>query len=64
MSRGKYAKITGEKNGNSRLTPELVREIREKHANGATVTSLIQSYGVSQCAMAELLAFRSWRHVV
>jgi len=64
MAKGKYTKITGEQNGNARLTPELVREIRELHAQGASANALTEAYGLSKCAMRELLDYRSWRHVV
>lgn len=64
MAKGKYAKITGEQNGNTRLTPDKVRQIRELHAQGASAAELSKAYSLSTCAMRELLDYRSWRHVV
>ena len=64
MSKGKYAKITGEQNGNTRLTADIVREIRDLHVQGASAAALSKAYGLSKCAMRELLDHRSWRNVV
>jgi hypothetical protein len=64
MAKNEHRSLAGARNGRARLTEEMVREIREKYALGATVTALIDAYGVSRVAVENVVTHRSWRHVV
>ncbi|XKM40301.1 HNH endonuclease [Rhizobium ruizarguesonis] len=57
--------VRGEKNGNSILTEDLVREIRREHDPKAGRSSRIlgRRYGVSADAIKLVVAKKSWRHV-
>ena len=57
-------KLAGASNGNAKLTEELVREIRDLYASGASVQSLVETYGMSTTATESVVHRRSWRHVV
>lgn len=45
----------GERNGNSRLTDEEVRQIRAKHSTGASCRSLARLYGVSDVQIGNIV---------
>jgi len=45
------------------LTPELVRELLNEHAAGATGVALCAKYGVSTATISGIINGRTWRHV-
>ncbi len=51
----------GERNPFVRLTPETVREIREKHAHGASQRSLAREYGVGQPHIWQIVHKMIWK---
>lgn len=54
----------GEKNRNSRLTSDAVRECREECASGRrTRTEMAQKYGVSPVAVQSAVQGKTWRHI-
>lgn len=59
---GTAAYPQGEKNGNSKLTEEQVREIRDNPDN-KTAKLLAENYGVTQQAINNITSRRSWKHL-
>lgn len=56
--------VAGERHHNSRLTDELVIEIRERHAaGGITLQELAAEYGVGRHAIWCVVKRKTWRHV-
>jgi len=51
----------GERNGKAKLTPELVREIRNSPLSERATAAAI---GVHRGAVTAVLSGRTWRHVV
>lgn len=52
----------GEKHGLSKLTNDLVREIRQRFANGETNKTLLASeYGVRDAAIGRIISRKTWR---
>jgi|ERR1051326_339167 hypothetical protein len=54
----------GERNFNSKLTAEHVREIRKRAARGETQKSLASEFGVHNSVICEVVNKRAWAHVV
>ena len=63
MRKGRGRKALGEVHGNSKLSSEDVRRIREAHLFGARQVDLAAVYGVSQTAISTSTRRRWWRHV-
>ena len=53
----------GAANANSKLTPELVRQIRQLAAQGSTNQELATQFGVSRPAISMIVRHLSWRSV-
>lgn len=53
----------GERNGNTPLTENDVREIRRAHREGAKQGALAEQYKVSQAAISGILRWKTWCHV-
>lgn len=47
-------------NTNAKLVADQVRDIREKHANGATLHQLARKYGVSAATVRDAVYRRTW----
>jgi hypothetical protein len=56
-------KRRGEKNWNSRLTPEDVRYIRGQHTLGVKQSVLAEYYKVSQACISQVINLKVWAHV-
>jgi hypothetical protein len=52
----------GQAHWNSRLTPEAVREIRQRAAH-ETTPAIAESFGVSRATISDVLLHRTWQHV-
>lgn len=52
-----------ERNGNAKLTPAQVVEIRERSAAGATGRQLAKEYGVGEMAISKIIRRKSWKQV-
>ena len=68
----KYDNRRGSKNPMSKLTEEMVREIKRRWGpykrysrgrDGLTRANLAEEYGISQAAVYQVLVGRMWRHV-
>lgn len=59
----KYESYIGSTHANSKLTEEIVRSARMRHANGLSGQKLADEYGVSISVMYDALKGRSWKHV-
>ena len=56
--------VKGEQNGQSKLTAEQVREIRDKYAKGGvSIRGLAREYPVSYSAIRNILHCKAWRHI-
>lgn len=53
----------GERNGMSKFTETIIREIRSKHARGALQDDLAKMYGTSQGHVSNIVLRKTWRHV-
>lgn len=53
----------GESNGSAKLTAEIVREARRRHAEGVSGRQLAREYGVTSGNMSLALRGKSWAHV-
>lgn len=53
----------GERHPGTRLTAELVRQIRALRVEGATCAALARRFGVSRGTIHNVVARRTWRHV-
>lgn len=60
-SRGRMPR--GEQHWIARLTEPLVVEIRNEHANGATLSDLTLKYGLSLSAIYSAVSGKTWKHV-
>jgi hypothetical protein len=47
----------------AKLTAEIVRECRARHANGETTYALAEEFGVTQPAVWQAVSGRTWKHV-
>lgn len=53
----------GTKNGRSKLTPRLVRELRSLHASGVAVKVLRMQFGLSDTAVYDIVNRKLWKDV-
>jgi len=49
---------------NSKMTPEKVRLLRQRRAEGATYSQLIAEFGITTGPLADILKGRTWKHVI
>lgn len=54
---------TGERNGQSKLNAQIVREIRERHASGESQRSLAREYGVGATTVSQVVRRETWAHI-
>lgn len=55
--------VRGERTGRARLTPSVVRVIRERYAAGESQQRIANDYGVSQVAISVVVRRKSWAHI-
>jgi hypothetical protein len=53
----------GESNGNAKLTPDDVREIRRLHAGGMGQLKIAKLFGMSKCPISLIVSGRTWKHI-
>lgn len=54
----------GESHFFAKMTPDLVREIRTRYANGGiSQSTLAKEYGLFQTTVSELIRHKTWKHV-
>lgn len=53
----------GTKNGRSKLTPELVRELRSMRASGVPVKDLSKKFGICDVAVYDIVNRKLWKDV-
>jgi hypothetical protein len=65
VSKGRHANNgkPGESHYRTKLTEELVREIRRRYADGMTRTELAEAYELRYAHVDKLVLNRSWRHI-
>ncbi len=58
-------KVQGERNGNAKITDNLVREIRSLYASGAySQTELAIQFGIKQTTISGIVLKKTWKHIV
>ena len=62
-AKGRGRKAVGIANAKSVLTEDIVREIRQRRRDGATLLQLMASYGMSRSGMWAVISGRTWKHV-
>ena len=53
----------GSRNGNSKLTEEVVRSIRLMYSNGIKQTEIGRTFGVTQVLVSQIVLRKIWKHV-
>lgn len=56
-------KTAGERNGNAKLTTELVTEIRQRHADGQRQAAIAGDFGITQAAVSLVIQRKTWDRV-
>jgi hypothetical protein len=60
----KGRKCIGENQKNSKLTDDMVREIKTRLSNGETVNGIFPDYPVSGKCLRNIKAGISWKHII
>lgn len=55
--------VRGERHGNSKLTEQDVREIRQLRAAGVFIDDITQRFGICQASVSQIANGVSWKHV-
>jgi hypothetical protein len=63
VSKGRRHYSLGIDNHRKKLTPDSVREIRRLRAEGRTLQSLANAYGVSTTAISFVCKRRNWAYI-
>lgn len=53
----------GEDNSNAKITPEIVREVRERVATGERPSAVAKSLGLTNQHVYEITSRRRWKHI-
>ncbi len=64
MQRGRHIAPRGAENGNAKLTPEAVRDIRSRCAAGERRGDVAYVYGVTVGTVHHVMQGRTWRHLI
>lgn len=69
MGKGRLAltlrrKARGERNCNSKLTEQSVRDIKRRRVAGEGCTDLAKEYGITKAMVSHIMYGRAWKHVV
>lgn len=62
-SKGRVVALSGEANANARLSDELVRDIRARHARGEKQTSIAAALGMHQGNVSRIVLRKAWKHI-
>lgn len=54
----------GERQGNAKLTEEIVKELRARHALGISFADLGRTFGITPQAVRSVVMRRNWKHVL
>lgn len=63
VAKGRGVNNAGERHGLSTLTPEAVREIRRRAADGESQKRIATDFGITQPTVSKLLNRRRWKHL-
>lgn len=63
-AKGRKAPTHGELNGQSKLTAEIIREIRQRVAGGEKPYRICKEYGVVDSAIRNIAKGRRWKHII
>lgn len=59
----KDRQVRGERNGNAKLTDEIVREARKRRQSGEMLDNIAGDYGVSPARLSAVVRGLAWKHV-
>lgn len=62
-AKGRLNRARGPQNGNARLTPAKVQQIRRRAAAGDTQDAIAADHGVSQAVVSQIVRRVTWTHV-
>jgi hypothetical protein len=62
-SKSNWTVLSGEKNGNSKLTEKQVIEILAKHANGARGVDLAKEFGAANQTISNIVCGHTWTKI-
>lgn len=63
MAKGRRRGPEGTDHPGSKLNPDLVREMRARHANGETIRDLAEAFGVCTTVTRKAVLRQSWKSV-
>lgn len=63
IARGRKGGVTGERHFRARLTPAIVREIRDHLPSHANAVKLASVYGVDESTIRAVMSRKTWGHV-
>lgn len=61
--RALQSEIARERTVGKRLTPDMVREARKRHAAGETVVSIAEDWGVDNSSLGRAIKGQLWGHI-
>lgn len=61
--KGRMGKARGEANGLSKLTDNIVREIKQQWQTGISQTALAEQHGVNQVTISKIITGKIWTHI-
>ncbi|MEV0884713.1 HNH endonuclease [Streptomyces microflavus] len=61
--RGGATSVSGERNGQAKLTVEAVRDIRTRFTQGESPSEIAREYGIAPPSVYDIAKRRSWKHV-
>ncbi|WP_344228474.1 HNH endonuclease [Microbacterium binotii] len=63
MRRGRFTKLTGRSNGNARLDPSKVSEIRKLATAGLSRQAIADRFAISKATVSQIVTRRTWKEV-
>jgi DNA invertase Pin-like site-specific DNA recombinase len=63
VAKGRGVSLEGEQHGCARLADEDVIEIRKRVLEGATQSSIMKEFGISQSNVSFIVNKKRWKHI-
>lgn len=60
----KWRQAKGEQHGMSKLTNEMVSELRKRVAEGRSIYSLSKETGINETTISRVIRGKTWKHVI
>lgn len=62
--KGRTTRVVGENHGKSKLTDDLVREIRKMYRSGKNITAIAKHCGLGRTCIRNAINRVTWKHVI